>query len=80
MSRIQEAVSARYKHILDKFYSLSIPIDPVLSFNANEIAESYIFRLTNLVNLMRSHILSTNVLSRAIILTLLQCAARLFLG
>jgi hypothetical protein len=80
MSRTQEAVSARYEHILDKFHGLSIPIDPVLSFNADETAESYIFRLTDLVNPMRSHIPSTDVLSRAIILTLLQCAARLFPG
>jgi hypothetical protein len=77
MSGVQEAVLARHEHTLKRFLAAPISLDPVLTFSADETAESYIFRLTDLMNPMRSDIPPTDVLSRSIILTLLQCAARL---
>lgn len=60
-----------------KFLGTSISLDPILSFTTDETAESYIFRLTDLLNPNRSSKPLADVLSRAIILILLQCAARL---
>jgi hypothetical protein len=76
MSGTQEAMSARHECMLKKFLGASISLDDVLPFTADETAESHIFRLTDLMN-PRSNT-PTDILCRAIILTLLQCAARLF--
>jgi hypothetical protein len=78
MSQTQEAILARCKQISKDFHAIPISLDPVLSFNCDETAESYIFRLTDLTNPMQSHIPTSDILARAIILILLQCAARMF--
>jgi hypothetical protein len=78
MLGVQEAMSIRHKHVLKNYLGGLISLEPVLPFSAQETAESYIFRLTDLMNPMQLPIPSTDILSRAIILTLLHCAARLF--
>jgi hypothetical protein len=78
MSGLEEAVFLRHEYTLKKFLAASISLDLVLSFNVDETAESYIFRLANLLNPIRLDIPLTDALSRAIILILLQCATRIF--
>jgi hypothetical protein len=79
MLRVQEAVLTRHEYTLKRFLAVPISLDLVLTFSADKTTKSYIFCLTNLINPMRSNIPLTDVLSRSIILILLQCVARLSL-
>jgi hypothetical protein len=63
MSQTQEAILARCKQISKDFHAIPISLDPVF---------------TDLTNPMQSHIPTSDILARAIILILLQCAARMF--